>query len=291
MRKAKYYNVEEIFLNCGYVVLEIINYNLFKKYKLQCKLCGNVTIRKFSYKNATTKQCRSCYDLKRKENINSKESLEYKRYSDIVYRLSKQNAKKNSLVVNSGFHLDHIRSIRDCYDDLLHPKIVANIANLRVISGIENVQKSCNSLLQKEELLINIFGYLPEEKEYKIEFIPIARKFHKIETIICVETQEKFPSIREAARKLNLDSSSLAKVVNGINSTVGGFTFIRESGPPKTYKRTKKFKRKIKCLTNGIIYESITKASKELNISDSVIIDVLNKKRKFAKGFEFINID
>lgn len=63
------------------------------------------------------------------------------------------------------------------------------------------------------------------------------------------------------------------------------FSKIRKGKP--NYKERKK----IKCLNNDIIYDSVRIASKLLNLSESAIAAVARKERNHHKGFKFIYID
>jgi len=43
--------------------------------------------------------------------------------------------------------------------------------------------------------------------------------------IICIETQEVFRSITEAAKKMNLNRTGICNVLSGRNKTTKGYTF------------------------------------------------------------------
>ena len=51
-----------------------------------------------------------------------------------------------------------------------------------------------------------------------------------------------------------------------------------------------KLRKKIKCLNNNIIYDSVKTASKLLNLSEPAIAAVARKERNHHKGFKFIYI-
>lgn len=53
------------------------------------------------------------------------------------------------------------------------------------------------------------------------------------------------------------------------------------------YKNTGRPKRKIKCLNNGVVYESLSEATRELNVPHGNIQKVLAGKRKTAGGYKF----
>ena len=52
-----------------------------------------------------------------------------------------------------------------------------------------------------------------------------------------------------------------------------------------------KVRKKIKCLNNNVIYESVKMASKALNLSTSAIAAVARNERKHHKGFKFLYIN
>lgn len=47
-------------------------------------------------------------------------------------------------------------------------------------------------------------------------------------------------------------------------------------------------KTKIQCIQNGVIYNSTHEAAKQLGISQGLVSQVLNGKRKHTKGFSFV---
>lgn len=63
-----------------------------------------------------------------------------------------------------------------------------------------------------------------EEPAPKVEEVqPMAKRGpHGARKVICETTGEIFPSLRAAARKYDLDESSISKCCNGINPTCGG---------------------------------------------------------------------
>lgn len=53
----------------------------------------------------------------------------------------------------SGFHVDHIYSIREGFDNQIPPEILAHHSNLRVIVGTDNMSKGSRSDITEDELL------------------------------------------------------------------------------------------------------------------------------------------
>ncbi|MBQ8969222.1 MAG: NUMOD4 motif-containing HNH endonuclease [Bacteroidaceae bacterium] len=48
---------------------------------------------------------------------------------------------------------------------------------------------------------------------------------HNSRSIVCVETGERFPSIREAGRKMNINPICIGHVLSGRNKRAGGYTW------------------------------------------------------------------
>lgn len=82
----------------------------------------------------------------------------FKEYSKLARALTNINVNKYSLFKNytiskTDYQVDHIRSVRDCYDDGLSIFEAAHPANLRVIKSVDNLKKHCKSEQTKEELI------------------------------------------------------------------------------------------------------------------------------------------
>lgn len=110
--------------------------------------------------------------------------------------------------------------------------------------------------------------------------------------ILCIETSQVFPSIREAGKRLNINYSGILAVLKGRYSHSGGYTFkyIRED--TRIYFNLKQYQKCKPILDQyGNIYPSTKYASAYLNIDNSTISEVLSKRLRQTKGFKFTKLD
>lgn len=108
--------------------------------------------------------------------------------------------------------------------------------------------------------------------------------------IFCETNGKTYASIKAAEKDLSIKRRSITKVLYGLQKTTHGykFTFCNKEDAYNTKKVSGK---KIYCYKNNKIYESMSHASKELNINLSAISRVCNKKQKETKGgfiFRFV---
>jgi len=60
------------------------------------------------------------------------------------------------MISEENFHLDHKFSIAEGYRQGISAEVIGNIANLQIIPALENILKSDNCSITKEELLLEI---------------------------------------------------------------------------------------------------------------------------------------
>lgn len=136
---------------------------------------------------------------------------------------------------------------------------------------------------------INGFGYNmsfggSSNAGWKEEPKKTEKRINKIKKpIICVETGEIFPSIKEAANKFNITSGFMGSVVKGIKPSAKGlhFNYVNENLKMKAdlVRKEKKiniearftFGRPIICLTNGKEYTSIREAARQIGCPDCTL--------------------
>ena len=119
-----------------------------------------------------------------------------------------------------------------------------------------------------------------------------ARMSHKEDRerkkVICLETQIIYNSLTECSDKLNISRSDIRNVCQGKRITAKGLTFrYIENDKIVEVNPTDKSKRKIICIHNGIEYESISEAARQLGIRHQHISAILNGRQKTTKGYTF----
>lgn len=65
----------------------------------------------------------------------------YKQYKDIINPL---NHPRGLAGVEGAYHLDHIKMVRECFDEGLSPEQASDVTNLRMLPWRENVMRTWN---------------------------------------------------------------------------------------------------------------------------------------------------
>lgn len=104
--------------------------------------------------------------------------------------------------------------------------------------------------------------------------------------IICTDTGEIFHSIKECAKKLNLDDSGITKVCRGKQKHIKGFHFQYWRGQNNTPTVKEKFK-KVLCLNNHQEYKSPKEAADVLGLDRSSVAKVCRGKLRSTGGYNF----
>jgi hypothetical protein len=65
-------------------------------------------------------------------------------------------------------HIDHIRSVYDCFRDRIPPEICGSHVNLQLLNWVENLEKYSNSWQTKEELFGKYNQWILNNNEYII---------------------------------------------------------------------------------------------------------------------------
>lgn len=101
--------------------------------------------------------------------------------------------------------------------------------------------------------------------------------------IICIETNEFFPSVRKAAEHFNVSAASVSNVLTGRAKSVKGNHFryaTKEEIEVNTHDS-------IICVETGKTYKTMTEVAKDVGCSIDLISSVFRGKVKTAKGFHF----
>ena len=121
--------------------------------------------------------------------------------------------------------------------------------------------------------------------------------------VVCIETQEVFESISDAARKIGIYGTSISRCLRGKGKTAGGYHWdylIKENNNHKVNdndetsktsrksKRTNKYLQKqVICIDTGEIFESVKIAAENIGIRPALISKALNGILKTAGGFRW----
>lgn len=83
--------------------------------------------------------------------IKFEDGITYKQYSKICRSLASKHFKGQT--VKNEIEIDHIFSLKDCWENKINPRITSHKNNLRLIEAKENREKGANSLITLEEFL------------------------------------------------------------------------------------------------------------------------------------------
>lgn len=102
----------------------------------------------------------------------------------------------------------------------------------------------------------------------------------------CLETNEVFPSIQEAALARGIDSSGLSKVCLGKQYTIHGHHWCFVGQEPEGQLKTGNC-RAVRCVETDKVYISATVAAKELGLDQSTITKVCRGKGRTCGGYHW----
>ncbi len=109
----------------------------------------------------------------------------------------------------------------------------------------------------------------------------------------CVETGDIFPSIRLAAKWLNLDCNTIKTALNHSTRTAGNYHWCDADSEMDESEMTSAKDRlhAVKCVETGQIFESIHSAAKWAGISRARIRQALNQSSHTAGGYHWVDAD
>lgn len=111
--------------------------------------------------------------------------------------------------------------------------------------------------------------------------------------VICLETEQEFPSIADASRFANVDISAVYHCLKGINNTAGGYHWkykdeeCHKCERPEGRRNKKSQSKPVMCKETGISYPSVGEASRQTGIASSGIAKCANGKVVSAGGFKW----
>ena len=108
--------------------------------------------------------------------------------------------------------------------------------------------------------------------------------------IYCIELQKTYSSIGEASRELNIDKSSLQKVLRGERNGAKGYHFVRDSEKEKIsqikYSKIGN-KQKVICLETKTIFNSLKEAGDFCGRTSQTVMKTCQGKQKTCGGYHF----
>ena len=227
----------------------------------------------------------------------------YKSASDAARQLG-LSGSKISLVCNGkrhitgGLHFVFVNNPNDEAKKFIWKKrrvlcietnvIYDSIADAAKQIGISStmISKVCNGKNKTTHGLNFVFVDMPEE-EWQT-FTTRKRR------VLCIESGMIYESITEAARQLNSQPTCIKKVCDGKQGTACGLHFRYADIPleeQKQFEYKPDNRRKVRCLDTGIVYPSVTEASRQLGPNASNISAVCKGKFKSVRGLHFEYVD
>lgn len=106
---------------------------------------------------------------------------------------------------------------------------------------------------------------------FRWEFVDeVSKKYEnkpaRVREVYCFNNDKTYSSVREAALELNLHAISITNVCKGKLNHTGNYTFKYTDGQSVT-----KQKVRVKCVNNGMEFDSIGEASRFMKVSNSII--------------------
>jgi len=150
--------IKEYVQQFGYICLSDVYGTSYDHLKLKCTEDHIVYISWGNFRKGH--RCREC-STKGRTKYDETTRTELYSYKEYINRLTNQNYIKYFYLINpeklnrsfEEYHLDHIYSIIDGFNNGIDPEIISSPVNLRMLPMKENIVKHGTSLITKEELL------------------------------------------------------------------------------------------------------------------------------------------
>ncbi len=170
--------------------------------------------------------------------------------------------------------------------------------DIRVL-GKENfsweILRECNEseMDDFEAIFIGVYDSCNPLKGYNKKSYATTTTNGNEKPIIDLDTLEVYKSTGDCARKLGISQGDITRVCNRLSGTINKkrFMYLNEYETkgiveyiPLEHGSKKK---QVKCLENGVIYESAHEAGRQLNLNFRLISSVCNGKRKTTGGYHF----
>lgn len=133
------------------------------------------------------------------------------------------------------------------------------------------------------------FDYVENLKNNFGKRRPLAKNEKEAIKIVCEQTGVVYNSLYELTKKTGIEGSHVSNQIKGKLKSVKGYTFkyYNEGDTIVKKPRCNNFIKKVKCLNNNKIYNSMSHVSRELNIDARMVKKVCEGKLKQSKGLKF----
>ena len=108
--------------------------------------------------------------------------------------------------------------------------------------------------------------------------------------IRCVETNDIFFSIKDAAEEYGLSAPNISVVLNGTKKTAGGYHWEYMDGrppAPRSENMRRKVSKAVRCVETGEIFYSIHSAAESCGVTDGAISAVLRGRNEKSGGYHW----
>lgn len=139
---------------------------------------------------------------------------------------------------------------------------------------------ACHRLSNNTKRQLAITLLMGEENYTRIKQIIYDKRTRcKCKKVYCYETEKWYNSASAAARELNLKSESVTKVCKGLFRQTKGYHFSYDKSIPlvvkerKVYVKRGKYTRRVKCVNDGKVFNSVRECALFYNLTEKNIIN------------------
>lgn len=149
----------------------------------------------------------------------------------------------------------------------------------------QHILHSCNKLKGFNTVGGYHWCYLRDKSNF------VERIDADLSPVYCVNTGEYFKSIQEASKAKNASASSISFCCRNLHKTACGLTWCYAKDYTTSLKCNKTKERKIKCIELNQIFDSISKAARQLKIARGSLSNCLAKLNKTSGGYHWEYVD
>ena len=121
-----------------------------------------------------------------------------------------------------------------------------------------------------------------------------TRENRLLKPVRCIETGNIFPTVKEAAKSVGINSRTISAALHGQSFTAAGCHWEFADGRPANIRpeETRKPRRKpVRCIETGMVYESIRAAANSIGVCSTTIGHAVNGRYEKVSGchWEFVD--